>query len=839
MALLQNSDWHFDLRSALIGAATASFLIFLLYRNRVALCERAQRAWQPAANALARLQSSTEEKYLTALQKALRARLLFNPQDPAAIFTPPTFLAPPPLPGGAGDLADPLPPPSITFGSLLKGHSRLLLTGPQGSGRTMALAMTIWQVAVQDEKTRRPYQRFPLWIDLSRPFTLPDTESAPLEFLSDLACQFLPKLSPKWAQRHLRTQPSLLLLDNWDALPPTKRAAMARLIEAAAQQLPDSSWLIASTPEGYGPLVEADFVPLELVPTTGAETLQKLYTGWAGMLGQEDSELHGEMLYMLLWAEDAGDGLLEMTARTFLQLRADQIPYRPIEVLTALLEELYLPVPDLGEELVAVAAAAQEAALATLGQLARAAWLEGRTFSDQELQELLTSQIPPKEECPPKLAGAARKLLQHSGLFQHVGKELRFTHYVWEAFFIARSLAEEAETAAAPTSEQPELLKYLHDPAWTLLLDCYAGLGDMEPLIKTLLRESRAEKGLPALLKAARWAILAPGDVPWRKEVLKALAQAFIKPSLEPPARLRVGRALAMVAGESARPFYLQTLRHPLPAVRATALRGLGWTGRPRAMKILAAALRDPDFTIRESAIWALSDLGTVGAFRYLSDLLPYGDEQLMPVIAEALATQPDGWDSLKEATQAEDLLVRRAAAHGLGQIHQPWAQSILEKIGREDTQWLVRSAAQAALSAQQKESEATVVAAPPKIDELQWLLAWAAQQGLGLGIGEAALQMLLHAVETGDSNTRILGALTLSLIGQQEHLDVLRPLLDDEDAAVQKTAAAAIRHIETRYTNVEEPPPADEEGDQEKASPADEEGEQEEAPPSEPATQP
>ena len=834
-ALLQNNSWHFDLHSALIGAAAASFLIFLLYRNRVALRERAQRAWQPAANALARLRSSTEEKYLTALQKALRPRLLFNPQDPAAIFTPPTFLAPPPLPGGAGDLADPLPPPSITFGALLKGHSRLLLTGPQGSGRTMALAMTVWQVAVQDEKTRRPYQRFPLWIDLSQPFTLPDTESAPLEFLSDLACQFLPKLNPKWARQHLRTQPSLLLLDNWDTLPPTKRAAMARLIEAAAQQMPDSSWLIACTPEGYGPLVESDFVPLELVPTTGKETLQKLYTGWASMLGQEDSELHGEMLYTLLWAKDAGDGLLEMTARTVLQLRADQIPYRPTEVLTALLEELYLPVPDLGEEQVAVAAAAQEAALATLDQLARAVWLGGRTFSDQELQELLVAQLPPKEERPPKLAGAARKLLQRSGLFQHVGKELQFTHYIWEAFFTARALAEEAKTAA-PTSEQPELLKYLHDPAWTLLLDCYAGLGDVEPLIKILLRESRAEKRLPALLKAARWAILAPEDVPWRKEILKALAQAFIKPSLEQPARLRVGRALAMVAGESSRPFYLQTLRHPLPAVRAAALRGLGWTGRPREMKILAAALRDPDFTIRESAIWALSDLGTVGAFRYLSDLLPYGDEHLMPVIAEALATQPDGWDTLKEATLAENLLVRRAATHGLGQIHQPWAQSILEKIGREDTQWLVRSAAQAALSAQQKEAEATVVAAPPKIDELPWLLTWAAQQGLGLGIGEAALQMLLHAVETGDSNTRILGALTLSLIGRQEHLDVLFPLLDDEDAAVQKAAAAAIRHIETRYkeavhytdaTNVEERPPTDEEG------------EPEETPPSEPSPQP
>jgi HEAT repeat protein len=323
-------------------------------------------------------------------------------------------------------------------------------------------------------------------------------------------------------------------------------------------------------------------------------------------------------------------------------------------------------------------------------------------------------------------------------------------HTIWEAYFTARALVEEEGVSSL-------LLEHLHDGAWSLLLDFYVGLGNATPLVKALLQESLTPAGIPALLRVARWAIIAPEEVAWRNVVLKVLAQFFVRPTISDDHRLLIGRAMALVAGENARPFYLQTLRTPIPSVQAAAIRGLGWTGVTQDMKIMAAALNDKNPEVQKSAVQALADLGTAGAYRFLSDSLPRSDERLMLTIAEALADNPSGWEALKEAVKAPDLLVRRAAVHGMGRIPEPWTIEILQHMAREDNQWLVRSAADAAMSLHTQEKAVAVVPAPPKIDEIQWLIAWAAKQGLGLGVGEAALQMLLRALEVGDTETKVL----------------------------------------------------------------------------------
>jgi HEAT repeat protein len=314
-----------------------------------------------------------------------------------------------------------------------------------------------------------------------------------------------------------------------------------------------------------------------------------------------------------------------------------------------------------------------------------------------------------------------------------------------------------------------------------------------------------AEGNLDALRRVARWATVAPEDAPWRKYVLQALAKVFVRGDLSLEERLDVARALALVAGESARPLYLQTLRNPNVDVRAASLRGLGWTGRPREMRILAAGLNVSEPEIQRHAVLALADLGTSGAFRFLTDALMRSDEELTMVIAETLARYPEGWEPLKEATHADDLMIRRAAAHGLGRVRQPWAQEILQTLSLEDPQWLVRSAAEAALIAQESGDEDTVVAPPPHPDAAQWLINWAARQGLGLGVGEAALQMLIRALEVGDAQVRVLAAQTLGQMGHRDHLEALRPLLEDENPDVREAALEAYERIERRYRGVAE----------------------------------
>ncbi len=794
--LLQQSPWRFDWRSALIGAVFAWLIAALVYRHRANLQAMAARLWAPVQSWRARMQSSVEEKYLAALRTRLRALLLFTPKTPEAPFVPPHFLTLPPLPTSAtAEELRSVAPLRFSYPTLFKGHPRLLITGTMGDGRTTALALAAWQVSTTEEDSVT-LPHFPLWIDLTHLEPLPDAELSAREFLAELATRFLPRALPKWILGKLETTPVLVLVDNWESLPPERRATVAQRLATAANELPESIWLIAVGQEGYGPLVEADFVPVEILPRTDDEALHRLFEGHAQELGVEAPELGGEALYLLMWARETGDRLGELTLRSRLYLTTDSLPEHLTDVLEQLLE-IHLPIPEVGSEWPENGQEAQRVAINALEALAHAQRFENQRFTFRELEEnLLLPLYPPEAERPPRFEATVQNLLRHTLFLRHEDEHVAFGHHIWRDYFAARALLEREDANAL-------LLEHLHDSAWNFILECYVGLSGGEVLAKNLLKQAITENDLKALLRAARWAILAPAQAEWRKIGMKALAQSFVKGNLAYEERLAIGRALALIAGETARPFYLQTLRHPNTAVRAVALRGLGWTGGPRETQVIAAALNDGDAELRTSAVRALGDLGTSGAIRLLSRALPISDEHLMLTITETLAGQADGWEALKEATQSEDLMVRRAAAHGLGHVPQPWAVTLLKDIMRNDPQWLVRSAAEASLSALEQGEQESSPPPPPRPQDATWLIQWAAREGLGVGVGEAALQSLLHALEVGDTITRMLAAHTLACIGREEHLEDLAPLLEAEEEEVRQIAIEAHTAIERRYRGV------------------------------------
>jgi len=299
----------------------------------------------------------------------------------------------------------------------------------------------------------------------------------------------------------------------------------------------------------------------------------------------------------------------------------------------------------------------------------------------------------------------------------------------------------------------------------------------------------------------AHWSLLAPEDAPWPKNIAKLLAQSFIVKELDSATRVRLGQALAAIAGDNARAFFTQTLRHPDLSIRCDALRGFAWCGSAREMPILTNALGASTFEIRHSAILTLRDMGTAAAVRILSQTLNESDdEHLLPLIAEILAQLPQGQEVLRTAISSPDLLVRRAAAHGLSHIQQAWAQTTLEQMVREDPEWLGRSAAETALNTL-RESAHITIAPPPAIDKTEWLIHWAARKGVGVGIGEAAMAILTRAIAEGDTETRLMAALTLAHIGRAEHLTLLKPFLTDENAQLKGAATQATRAIQQRYT--------------------------------------
>jgi hypothetical protein len=242
-----------------IGALLAWGIAGFLYTRRAAIKTFALKLWTPLVALRARLQSSQEERYVDDLQEALRGLLLFDPVEPQLVFCPPTFQTAAPVVAASVEGDNFLALLEIRFDALLEGHPRLLIIGPQAAGRTTTLVMVMRQVLAQ-AKGRKPYTRFPVWLDLNYFKELPNPQASALDKLAALANLYFPSLAPQWALTHLRRDPALILVDNWEALPPNARDQAARWIGELSRELPDSICLVSSGTEGYGLFVEAGFV---------------------------------------------------------------------------------------------------------------------------------------------------------------------------------------------------------------------------------------------------------------------------------------------------------------------------------------------------------------------------------------------------------------------------------------------------------------------------------------------------------------------------------------------------------------------------------------------------
>jgi HEAT repeat protein len=793
--LQRQQDWAFDFRSALIGALLAWILIGFLYSQRRAIQHAIQSLWEPFVAWRRRVQASQEEKYVRALKIRLREHLLYKPHSPETLLREPAFLAPAPLPASIGEAAQSPRVITVPYTGLLKGHRKMIITGTPGSGRTATLILSAWRASepqAGDDGTNA--ERLPFWLDLTQLAKLSETERLSFgERIASMAASSVPGAAPNWILQQLRKGRCLVLVDNWELLTPEDRIILAHWIAEADAQFQDAFWLIASGSEGYGALVENGFVAVQLLPPTTEVDIPDLFAHWALSLGKAGEPPSDDAVAMLTRAAAAQGPLWELHLRAILYLRTQELPERPAEVLGRILET-NLEAVELGKGQEAIVQLARDLALRAIVSIAAAHRLEGQAMTGQQVRELIENLLPAKEERPHRLDSAVRRLVETSQVLVEEGRHWVPVHALWGDYLTALHLALDEDG-------EEMIHSHVDDALWFVLSEFYAGLADVERTVTTIIRNAEIYDDSDALLRAARWGVIADPDQPWRQALSRSLAQTFMKEDLDDETRLRMAQALILVAGEGARAFFMRMLRHTSLDLRKAALRGLGWAGASRDMSILATALRESQDGLGESAVLALRDTHTAGATAYLAESLPGATDSLMLLIAEALAASRDGWEALEEATRHPDLMVRRAAAHGLGHIAEEWAREQLLEIAREDSEWLVRSAADSALQMKEERTQRQArIPAPPDVDQMDWLIAWAARQGLGLGVGDAALEMLGRAAQEGNVDAKILSALTMAQVGREPDLRILEPLLGEPDPGVQQAAEWAIRRIRKRY---------------------------------------
>ncbi len=791
--------WQFDLASALIGVAATLLLFCLIYILRGVL----HQIWEALLSSLRRLLhyllAGTEEVY----RDRVVAWALSSVTPPVvpldAVFIEPEFLVPSPIPQSLSEVEPRYAYSTTPLHQVLEGHPRLMIVGASGMGKTTLLAYLALACARAEESELLPQavqKRLPLYV------TLPalDWDGAEQEgrkrpdalaILTNAAISAIGAgrgLTPP-LRKSLETGQAIVLADGWDELSPSQRQHATAWLTELADALPGNLWLVSAGPQGYGPLIEAGFVPLTLA-YWGLKEVEAFAQKWLTAYvteGEAPPAVLRELSSDLSRDARMGRTSLDLALRAFVYLTDHQVPAGRAALFDRALDLLLRQWPKQTQEEDAVLLTACRAAL---GQVALMLRQEGRmAATGAEIEAAIETALPPPGERPARAAARVFALISQSGLLRRVDPDrYAFAHSLWQAYVVARQLV------AAPAT----LTERLEDPHWADVLGFYAELGDMSPLVALWLR-TPDDLFHTRLRTLSGWIGAAPAGAAWRNGAMAMLARTFLQPAGHfMLVRRTLAEALATSGATGVKYFLKQALQHPDADVRIAAIHGLARVANDLDLPAFEAAMRDEQPAVREEAVRVTALLGSDAARRQLEQMLLEGDDALRLVVAEALVRcGAEGAKFLREMVESEDVVIRRAAVLGLGLAG---ARDVLEKVARDDEQWIVRSAALSALEELEKRRETRNALSPPQVEQLPWLISWAATRGEGVGLGEAARLMLRRALREGDNRVRLAAAQALGDVGRSDDAEALLAALTDPDRNVAEAAIEALAEISRRY---------------------------------------
>ena len=142
-----------------------------------------------------------------------------------------------------------------------------------------------------------------------------------------------------------------------------------------------------------------------------------------------------------------------------------------------------------------------------------------------------------------------------------------------------------------------------------------------------------------------------------------------------PHAAARSGRRRSAASARPASPTsLLDLLSTAIPPIRAAALRSLRRVDAEGFVAILSGLDPDPDWSVRAALASVLGTLPARTGLPRLTRCSPTRDQRVIPAVLDALVKlkAPERADVLLEHLNADDPVVRAAAAHGLGELKPP-----------------------------------------------------------------------------------------------------------------------------------------------------------------------
>lgn len=827
--------------SFLVGFAIGIVFVWLLGRARPLFAELRESAKEKREAAQVRRTSGLEDNHrritLRRAQGMHLASSLFSLDE---ILQEPRLMAPPPRvePGVIGiqediisqtlpympawpELAAIYRAPTLGVAEAIAGGSNVVIVGPAGIGKTVALAHLASlaanlkvKLSPESELEAVPYLYHVA--DLQLPF---DSTKDPATLIINAAGEHAPifdlRRLPGFIQQTLKGGQALLLIDGFDELDPQGQRDATEWFKALLQAYPKLRIVTTGSVGQLNGLISLGFNPLALIGWDTARNVRFI---------QQWGELWSQTVALEAWVQTGPEQVDPILLNTW--LGTDNLNLTPLEltlkvwgayagdslgprVLDAIATHVRRIAPS-GTPVAALELLAMQVVLTSqpvFDPRRARSWVKQYDIVEDKPAEESTeadTQAAEGEEAPPagtdkiKLKkskakeavpsyGLLSKMVDSGLLVSHPNNRMRFLHPVLNGYLAGQAIGD--------TNTSTTLLSH---PDWDgklLSLRYLAARGDASLVADTLLKESN----LPLhnhVFTVARWLRDAPREAGWRSKVFASLLT--ILQAEGQPLGLR-GQAMAafVTSGDpGAGTLFRQLLSSrsfeliPLAALGSGALRDI------KAIDILEELMQAPVGAVRRAVCLALVAIGSEKSLEGVARALLQGDEDLRRAAAEALANDPvEGHAMLREGATLEDIMLRRAVVHGLSRVGKPWALEMLQHMQVEDDQWAVRNLANQYLE-QMQNIDPRVPHALSSPSESPWLIEFAGKQGMGVPRGGPATDVLLSAFKLGGTEERLAALPYLKRVANEGIIGALYHAMYGEDPEVREAAYYAIEEI-------------------------------------------